>query len=94
MMGRVKSLSKFGLFVDFGEPRQTGLLRWSALAREHGKFQRSDLIDIEILKIHEDGKIELKQGNRSLLEVLEDFSQSEQEKLEALTLKNQELLKN
>jgi len=94
MIGRVRSLSTYGLFIDFQEKGQSkrGLMHWSELGRGQAKPKKQDLIDVKVLKSHEDGKIDLTSGELGLLEVLAQFNDEAAKKLEALSEKNKESL--
>jgi predicted RNA-binding protein with RPS1 domain len=90
VIGKVKSISKFGLFVLFSDAK-TGLLRWSNLPKKHGKFKSGDLIGIEVLKVHEVGKYELKFVERDFKETFGHFLEESAEQLEQLKIKNGDL---
>ncbi len=91
MIGKVKSISKFGLFVLFSDTK-TGLLRWSNIPRKQSKYKVGDLIGVEILKVREEGKYELKFIEKDFEESFGDFLGEATERLKSLKTKN-ELLK-
>lgn len=90
MIGRVKSISKFGLFIHFSETK-VGLLRWSNLPKRPVKFKVGDLVGVEILKAHEDGKYELSFVEKNFKECFGEFLEKTREQLNDLKIKNEEL---
>lgn len=87
MIGRIKNISKFGLFVDIN--RQTGLLRWSNLTKGQ-KFQSGDLIAVDVVK-SDNGKLELALTEQNFQEIFGTFIEKTRENLEILKEKNQEI---
>lgn len=92
MIGIVDNISKFGLFVKINQ--QKGLLRWSSLkqAKNKVKYQKGDLISVEIAETREDGKIELDYLDINFRAKYNEFLSESQEKIELLSQKNKEML--
>ncbi|HAP14743.1 MAG TPA: RNA-binding protein [Lactococcus sp.] len=88
MIGKVKSISKFGLFVLFSD-KKTGLLRWSNIPRRQGKYKVGDLIGVEILQAREDGKYELKFIEKDFEESFGHFLGEATDRLKSLKTKNE-----
>lgn len=87
MIGKIKSISKFGLFVLFSDSK-TGLLRWSNIPKRQIKFKAGDLIEVEVLKEREDGKIELSFIEKDLKETFGSFLEETEDRLRDLSTKN------
>ena len=87
MIGKIKSISKFGLFVLFSDSK-TGLLRWSNIPKRQIKFKAGDLIEVEVLKEREDGKIELSFIEKDFKETFGSFLQETEDRLRDLSTKN------
>jgi len=92
MIGRIKNVTKFGIFVEIPETKNVGLLRWTNFKGKRAKFERGDLVAVEILSENEEGKIELKTADTTALQMFSEFLTSEEEKLEELRQKNKEVL--
>jgi predicted RNA-binding protein with RPS1 domain len=106
MIGQVENITRFGIFVkistdeldestekiaDKAVSKNRGLLRWSQIPKNLPKVQIGDLIGVEILKIHEDGKIDLNYQEKNFKTVYAEFLERSQEKLTELERKNQQL---
>ncbi|WP_285124040.1 S1 RNA-binding domain-containing protein [Lactococcus petauri] len=87
MIGKIKSISKFGLFVLFSDSK-TGLLRWSNIPKRQIKFKAGDLIEVEVLKEREDGKIELSFIEKDFKETFGSFLEEAEDRLRDLSTKN------
>ena len=87
MIGKIKSISKFGLFVLFSDSK-TGLLRWSKIPKRQIKFKAGDLIEVEVLKEREDGKIELSFIEKDFKETFGSFLEETEDRLRDLSTKN------
>lgn len=87
MIGKIKSISKFGLFVLFSDSK-TGLLRWSNIPKRQIKFKAGDLIEVEVLKEREDGKIELSFIEKDFKETFGSFLEETEDRLRDLSTKN------
>ncbi|MFK4907928.1 S1 RNA-binding domain-containing protein [Lactococcus petauri] len=87
MIGKIKSISKFGLFVLFSDSK-TGLLRWSNIPKIQIKFKAGDLIEVEVLKEREDGKIELSFIEKDFKETFGSFLEETEDRLRDLSTKN------
>ena len=87
MIGKIKSISKFGLFVLFSDSK-TGLLRWSNIPKRQIKFKAGDLIEVEVLKEREDGKIELSFIEKDFKETFGSFLEETEDRLRDLRKKN------
>ena len=87
MIGKIKSISKFGLFVLFSDSK-TGLLRWSSIPKRQIKFKAGDLIEVEVLKEREDGKIELSFIEKDFKETFGSFLEETEDRLRDLSTKN------
>lgn len=87
MIGKIKSISKFGLFVLFSDSK-TGLLRWSNIPKRQIKFKAGDLIEVEVLKEREDGKIELSFIEKDFKETFGSFLEETENRLRDLSTKN------
>ena len=87
MIGKIKSISKFGLFVLFSDSK-TGLLRWSNIPKRQIKFKAGDLIEVEFLKEREDGKIELSFIEKDFKETFGSFLEETEDRLRDLSTKN------
>ena len=87
MIGKIKSISKFGLFVLFSDSK-TGLLRWSNIPKRQIKFKAGDLIEVEVLKEREDGKIELSFIEKDFKESFGSFLEETDDRLRDLSTKN------
>ncbi|WP_270323960.1 S1 RNA-binding domain-containing protein [Lactococcus petauri] len=87
MIGKIKSISKFGLFVLFSDSK-TGLLRWSNIPKRQIKFKAGDLIEVEVLKEREDGKIELSFIEKDFKETFGSFLEETEDRLRNLSTKN------
>lgn len=87
MIGKIKSISKFGLFVLFSDSK-TGLLRWSNIPKRQIKFKAGDLIEVEVLKEREDGKIELSFIEKDFKETFGSFLEESEDRLRDLSTKN------
>ncbi|MFK4897232.1 S1 RNA-binding domain-containing protein [Lactococcus petauri] len=87
MIGKIKSISKFGLFVLFSDSK-TGLLRWSNIPKRQIKFKAGDLIEVEVLKEREDGKIELFFIEKDFKETFGSFLEETEDRLRDLSTKN------
>lgn len=87
MIGKIKSISKFGLFVLFSDSK-TGLLRWSNIPKRQIKFEAGDLIEVEVLKEREDGKIELSFIEKDFKETFGSFLEETEDRLRDLSTKN------
>ena len=87
MIGKIKSISKFGLFVLFSDSK-TGLLRWSNIPKRQIKFKAGDLIEVEVLKKREDGKIELSFIEKDFKETFGSFLEETEDRLRDLSTKN------
>ncbi|MFK4899363.1 S1 RNA-binding domain-containing protein [Lactococcus petauri] len=87
MIGKIKSISKFGLFVLFSDSK-IGLLRWSNIPKRQIKFKAGDLIEVEVLKEREDGKIELSFIEKDFKETFGSFLEETEDRLRDLSTKN------
>lgn len=87
MIGKIKSISQFGLFVLFSDSK-TGLLRWSNIPKRQIKFKAGDLIEVEVLKEREDGKIELSFIEKDFKETFGSFLEETEDRLRDLSTKN------
>ena len=87
MIGKIKSISKFGLFVLFSDSK-TGLLRWSNIPKRQVKFKTGDLINVEVLKEREDGKVELSFIEKDFKETFGSFLEETGDRLRDLNTKN------
>lgn len=87
MIGKIKSISKFGLFVLFSDSK-TDLLRWSNIPKRQIKFKAGDLIEVEVLKEREDGKIELSFIEKDFKETFGSFLEETEDRLRDLITKN------
>ena len=87
MIGKIISISKFGLFVLFSDSK-TGLLRWSNIPKRQIKFKAGDLIEVEVLKEREDGKIELSFIEKDFKETFGSFLEETEDRLRDLSTKN------
>ena len=87
MIGKIKSISKFGLFVLFSDSK-TGLLRWSNIPKRQIKFKAGDLIEVDVLKEREDGKIELSFIEKDFKETFGSFLEETEDRLRDLSTKN------
>ncbi|WP_270745348.1 S1 RNA-binding domain-containing protein [Lactococcus petauri] len=87
MIGKIKSISKFGLFVLFSDSK-TGLLRWSNIPKRQIKFKAGYLIEVEVLKEREDGKIELSFIEKDFKETFGSFLEETEDRLRDLSTKN------
>jgi len=87
VIGKIKSISKFGLFVLFSDSK-TGLLRWSNIPKRQIKFKAGDLIEVEVLKEREDGKIELSFIEKDFKETFGSFLEETEDRLRDLSTKN------
>lgn len=87
MIGKIKSISKFGLFVLFSDSK-TGLLRWSNIPKRQIKFKAGDLIEVEVLKEREDGKIKLSFIEKDFKETFGSFLEETEDRLRDLSTKN------
>ena len=87
MIGKIKSISKFGLFVLFSDSK-TGLLRWSNIPKRQIKFKAGDLIEVEVLKEREEGKIELSFIEKDFKETFGSFLEETEDRLRDLSTKN------
>lgn len=87
MIGKIKSISKFGLFVLFSDSK-IGLLRWSNIPKRQIKFKAGDLIEVEFLKEREDGKIELSFIEKDFKETFGSFLEETEDRLRDLSTKN------
>lgn len=87
MIGKIKSISKFGLFVLFSDSK-TGLLRWSNIPKRQIKFKAGNLIEVEVLKEREDGKIELSFIEKDFKETFGSFLEETEDRLRDLITKN------
>ena len=87
MIGKIKSISKFGLFVLFSDSK-TGLLRWSNIPKRQIKFKAGDLIEVEVLKERDDGKIELSFIEKDFKETFGSFLEETEDRLRDLSTKN------
>ena len=87
MIGKIKSISKFGLFVLFSDSK-TGLLRWSNIPKRQIKFKAGDLIEVEVLKEREDGKIELSFIEKDFKETFGSFLEETEDRLRDLSTNN------
>lgn len=87
MIGKIKSISKFGLFVLFSDSK-TGLLRWSNIPKRQIKFKAGDFIEVEVLKEREDGKIELSFIEKDFKETFGSFLEETEDRLRDLSTKN------
>ncbi|MBS4459113.1 S1 RNA-binding domain-containing protein [Lactococcus petauri] len=87
MIGKIKSISKFGLFVLFSDSK-TGLLRWSNIPKRQIKFKAGDLIEVEVLKEREVGKIELSFIEKDFKETFGSFLEETEDRLRDLSTKN------
>ncbi|WP_270344429.1 S1 RNA-binding domain-containing protein [Lactococcus petauri] len=87
MIGKIKSISKFGFFVLFSDSK-TGLLRWSNIPKRQIKFKAGDLIEVEVLKEREDGKIELSFIEKDFKETFGSFLEETEDRLRDLSTKN------
>lgn len=87
MIGKIKSISKFGLFVLFSDSK-TGLLRWSNIPKRQIKFKAGDLTEVEVLKEREDGKIELSFIEKDFKETFGSFLEETEDRLRDLSTKN------
>ena len=87
MIGKIKSISKYGLFVLFSDSK-TGLLRWSNIPKRQIKFKAGDLIEVEVLKEREDGKIELSFIEKDFKETFGSFLEETEDRLRDLSTKN------
>ena len=106
MLGQVKNITRFGLFVksstdkhdestekraDKAVSKNRGLLRWSQSPRNVPKVRIGDLIGVEISKIHEDGKIDLNYQEKNFKNVYAEFLEKSHQRLTELEQKNREL---
>ncbi|MGY3729901.1 hypothetical protein [Lactococcus termiticola] len=67
-------------------------MHWSDLRKHPVRPKKSDLIDVEILRSHEDGKIDLREGESDLLQLMAQFEEQSAKGLEELREKNKESL--
>lgn len=94
MIGQISNITKFGLFVRFDTSergKQKGLLRWSAVPKNLPKFQVGDFIGIEILKEHDDGKIDLSYLDKDFKKTFGTFIHETGERMEIIHKMNEEL---
>ena len=87
MIGKIKSISKFGLFVLFSDSK-TGLLRWSNIPKRQIKLKAGDRIGVEVLKEREDGKVELSFIEKDFKETFGSFLEETEDRLRDLSTKN------
>lgn len=96
MLGQVVNITKFGAFVTFSEKNgsliaeKIGLLRWSAIPKRTPKIQIHDFIGIEIEKVHDNGKIDLKFVEKDFKQTFGYFLNESLKQLELLKDKNKE----
>lgn len=91
MIGTISNITRFGIFVELADKR-TGLLRWSAIPKNLPKFQIGDLIEVTILKQHENGHLDFKYHEKDFKSTYGAFLRVSSEKMETLQAKNKELL--
>ena len=105
MIGKVENITRFGLFVkiftdetdesnkkvtDSSVSKNKGLLRWSQIPKNLPKMQIGDLVSIEILKVHEDGKIDLNYQEKNFKNVYGEFLEKSQQRIKELEQINRE----
>ncbi|AYG01400.1 RNA-binding protein [Lactococcus allomyrinae] len=98
MIGQIKNITKFGLFVSFfitGKetdesfiPKGVGLLRWSELPKRVPKLEVGDLIGVSILKRYEDEKVDLSYVEKDFKSTYGTFLEVSARKIEELKIMN------
>lgn len=75
-------------FLSFFSDSKTGLLRWSNIPKRQVKFKTGDLINVEVLKEREDGKVELSFIEKDFKETFGSFLEETGDRLRDLNTKN------